>query len=89
MSAVILKNIICGERPCDIYIKDDRIAAISPAGPDRAPWGEEVKAEIMDCTGKHALPGLVNSHTHAAMTLLRGIGEDIFFSDWIDKIWVE
>lgn len=89
MSAVILKNIICGERPCDIYIKDDRIAAILPAGPDRAPWGEEVEAEVVDCTGKHALPGLVNSHTHAAMTLLRGIGEDICFSDWIDKIWVE
>ena len=43
--------------------------------------------EIIDCTGKAAVPGFVNMHTHAAMSLMRGLGEDMVFGDWIDRIW--
>ncbi len=37
----------------------------------------------------HALlPGLINSHTHAAMTLMRGIADDLHLMDWLAKhIW--
>ncbi len=37
----------------------------------------------------HALiPGLVNAHTHAAMTLLRGYADDLSLDDWLnDHIW--
>ena len=35
-----------------------------------------------------AVPGLVNTHTHAAMTLLRGYGDDMLLQDWLSqKIW--
>ncbi|UCC27999.1 MAG: amidohydrolase [Candidatus Bathyarchaeota archaeon] len=38
--------------------------------------------------GKVALPGLVNCHTHVAMTLFRGIAEDRPFDEWWEKtIW--
>lgn len=34
------------------------------------------------------LPGLVNSHTHAAMSLLRGIADDLKLAEWLTKhIW--
>jgi len=34
------------------------------------------------------LPGLVNAHTHAAMTLLRGIADDVTLKDWLEQhIW--
>src|SRR5690242_12802981 len=40
--------------------------------------------------GEHfiALPGLVNTHTHAAMTLLRGYADDMALEPWlVGKIW--
>ena len=43
--------------------------------------------EIVDCAGKVAVPGFVNMHTHAGMSMMKGIGEDIAFHEWIDKIW--
>src|SRR5690349_12866971 len=38
---------------------------------------------------QHAvMPGLVNTHTHAAMTLLRGIADDLPLMDWLQNhIW--
>ncbi len=31
------------------------------------------------------LPGLINTHTHAAMSLLRGIADDVKLQDWLEK----
>ncbi|MGD0435630.1 MAG: amidohydrolase [Bryobacteraceae bacterium] len=31
------------------------------------------------------LPGLINTHTHAAMSLLRGIADDLHLQDWLEK----
>ena len=43
---------------------------------------------ILDGAGMIALPGLVNSHTHAAMTLLRGYADDLPLMEWLtEKIW--
>ncbi|MFP4482478.1 MAG: amidohydrolase [Thermovirgaceae bacterium] len=46
-------------------------------------------AEIVKCEGRKALlPGFVNSHTHAAMTLLRGLGEERPLKEWLEeRIW--
>jgi 5-methylthioadenosine/S-adenosylhomocysteine deaminase len=42
----------------------------------------------IDGRGKALIPGLINTHTHAAMTLLRGIGDDMALMPWLkDKIW--
>ncbi|MCL4812379.1 MAG: amidohydrolase [Vicinamibacteraceae bacterium] len=48
-----------------------------PAPPDL------VAAERLDCTGLAVMPGLVNAHTHAAMTLLRGIADDLRLDVWL------
>lgn len=41
-----------------------------------------------DMSGKLLLPGLVNCHTHASMTLLRGVGTDLPLQKWLfDEIF--
>ena len=40
-------------------------------------------AQVMDCGGKVLMPGLVNAHTHAAMTLLRGLADDLRLDVWL------
>jgi len=43
---------------------------------------------VIDADGAVALPGFVNTHTHAAMTLLRGYADDMILQDWLSqKIW--
>jgi len=39
--------------------------------------------EVIDCTGKFVLPGLVNAHTHVPMTLLRGLADDLRLDVWL------
>ena len=40
-------------------------------------------AETIDCGGRVVMPGLVNAHTHAAMTLLRGLADDLRLDVWL------
>jgi len=40
----------------------------------------------IDGRGKLLMPGLINAHTHIAMTLLRGIAEDIPLDEWLEKV---
>ncbi|AGY53627.1 5-methylthioadenosine/S-adenosylhomocysteine deaminase [Bacteroidales bacterium CF] len=79
MPALLIKNVILNNERKDIYIKDGRIETIS---------GKlELEADrVIDGRGKYAIPGFVNMHTHAAMTLMRGIGEDISLMDWLQNI---
>jgi 5-methylthioadenosine/S-adenosylhomocysteine deaminase len=39
--------------------------------------------EVLDCGGKALIPGLVNAHTHASMTLLRGLEDDSRLDVWL------
>ena len=39
--------------------------------------------ETIDCKGRVVLPGLVNAHTHAPMTLLRGLADDLRLDVWL------
>lgn len=67
-----------------IHVDAGRISYVGPAGdapefePDRTLGGEHLVA----------LPGLVNTHTHTGMTLLRGYADDMALEDWLQKrIW--
>ena len=45
-------------------------------------------AELVDRPGHLLIPGLVNAHTHAAMTLLRGLADDLTLMDWLQHhVW--
>jgi 5-methylthioadenosine/S-adenosylhomocysteine deaminase len=57
-----------------------------------APMAELTLADeydrVIDAAGKMVLPGLINTHTHSAMTLLRGYADDMPLDSWLqDKIW--
>ena len=42
----------------------------------------------MDGSGKIVMPGLINTHTHVAMALLRGISDDVPLMEWLEQhIW--
>src|SRR3712207_5215167 len=41
--------------------------------------------ERIDATGMVAMPGLVNTHTHAPMVLFRGLADDLALMEWLNK----
>ncbi len=67
---------------CDVSIGGGTIVSIEP-------HGEDVMARtVIDGRGKALMPGLVNAHAHSAMTLLRGVAEDVPVEAWFnDIIW--
>ncbi len=66
----------------DILIEEGKVAKI---GRDLA---DENDGEVIDGRGKLAIPGLINGHTHLAMTLLRGYADDMELMPWLtEKIW--
>jgi len=62
-----------------------RILDILPTGAARARYTADCEHEL----DRHLLiPGLVNAHTHAAMSLLRGLADDIPLQEWLNShIW--
>ena len=66
----------------NILIDGKRIAGF-PETADGVPYDE-----IIDGKGMLALPGLVNTHTHVAMTLFRSYADDLALMDWLQNmIW--
>jgi 5-methylthioadenosine/S-adenosylhomocysteine deaminase len=43
--------------------------------------------KIIQAHGKVIIPGLINAHSHVAMTLLRGYVEDLVLYKWLEKVW--
>ena len=87
MAKLLIKNaeIISAKDTGKYYIgiEDNLIKTIS----QELPQGFE-SAEVIDADGKIAVPGMVNTHTHAAMTLLRSYADDMVLMDWLqNKIW--
>lgn len=81
MSTILIKNISVNSLTRDIFINDNIIESVSEKCNNHA----EI---VIDGTGCAAIPGLINMHTHAAMTMMRGIGEDMSLHDWLsNKIW--
>ena len=64
-----------------VVIEDGKISEI----------GKETKESaetIIDAKNSVVMPGLVNTHTHAAMTLFRGYADDMQLAEWLEKcIW--
>ncbi len=72
-----------------ILVEGQRIQAVGRASEVVQQYPQQVEAsEVIDGTGMVALPGLVNVHTHAAMTLMRGYADDMPLMPWLqEKIW--
>jgi 5-methylthioadenosine/S-adenosylhomocysteine deaminase len=70
-----------------VVVEDNRIHSLASIDEVRQlPCYAE--AQVVDLPGHALLPGLVNSHTHASMSLLRGIADDLPLMDWLSNhIW--
>ena len=80
--SILIKNVLYQDKLTDVLIEDNRIARI--ASGISAPAG----AEVLDGTDKAIIPGFINTHTHASMTLFRGYGDDLPLMTWLeDYIW--
>ena len=62
----------------DIAIRGDTIIEVGPNLADTY-----ISSEVLDAGGKLVMPGLVNAHNHAAMTLFRGLADDLDLMDWL------
>ncbi len=82
MNSIIIKNIILDGKKKNVFIEGNKIKKI----------GENLNLrakEKIDGKGEKAIiPGLINCHTHVAMALFRGNGDDLSLKEWLEKkIW--
>jgi 5-methylthioadenosine/S-adenosylhomocysteine deaminase len=68
-----------------VAVDHDRIVAVLPIAQARAAYAPRERVEL----GEHVLiPGLINTHTHNPMTLLRGLADDLPLMVWLQQhIW--
>jgi 5-methylthioadenosine/S-adenosylhomocysteine deaminase len=65
-----------------VAVRGDTIIAV---GSRAEIEGQFDAAKIIDARGALVLPGLINGHAHAAMSLFRGIADDLTLDDWLQK----
>lgn len=61
----------------DIYIENDKIAAIGTKPADF------IADKVIDGNQKMVIPGLINAHTHSYMGFMRNTADDLSFMDWL------
>lgn len=73
-----------------VGIEDERIAFVSDNRKEADEFlaGHKGDCTCIDAAGKVVMPGLINTHTHVAMALLRGISDDVPLMEWLEQhIW--
>jgi 5-methylthioadenosine/S-adenosylhomocysteine deaminase len=84
--SILIAGVLVDGKRADIFVNDDGTIGSVGEGIRKEYSGEA--DVIIDGDGAIALPGLVNTHTHAAMSLLRGYADDMILQDWLSqKIW--
>ena len=73
-------------RDMDVRIDGARIVSVVNSGASGGA-DEAVKdgERVIDGRGKLLMPGFYNTHTHLPMTLMRGYGENMSLTDWLEK----
>ncbi|MEO0574770.1 MAG: TRZ/ATZ family hydrolase [Pseudomonadota bacterium] len=68
-----------------IAIQDGKIVAVGDADTVTAAWQS---SHVVERPSGIVIPGLINAHTHASMSLLRGVADDLPLAQWLQtKIW--
>lgn len=81
MTSLLLKNVTLDGAVTNILVRDGRFADLH-ADADAA------ADEVYDASNQAIVPSFFNTHTHAAMTLLRGYADDMPLFTWLnDHIW--
>src|SRR5215212_10325221 len=66
--------------PGAVAVKGDSILAVGNEDEIKREYSAE---ETIDCNHKTLMPGLINAHTHAPMSLLRGLADDLRLDVWL------
>ena len=78
---ILIRDILAvlpgGTEVCSVYISSGCIASVTTA-PDGFTADKTING-----TGKMLIPGFINAHTHAAMTIFRNCADDLLFNDWL------
>lgn len=64
----------------DVVIENDVIISVGPT------FNGTADREI-DATGDIVMPGMVNTHTHVAMSVMKGVVDDLTFPDFLNKVF--
>jgi len=84
--SILIADVQVDGRVADIFVNND--GTIGAIGEGIRKRHRDEADLVIDGNGAIALPGLVNTHTHAAMSLLRGYADDMILQDWLSqKIW--
>lgn len=83
MNSIIIRNGLIDGKKQDLLIEGNRIKSI--ALDISCPHPDTIE---IDATDKAVVPGMANCHTHCAMTLFRGYGDDLPLMKWLEEyIW--
>jgi len=79
--SLLIKNVLLDGRKCNLLVLDGRFECMDAS--------DNAEAEhVLDGSGTAILPAFYNTHTHAAMTLLRGYGDDNPLHVWLKEyVW--
>jgi len=81
MDSILIKNVLHKDAKTNIFIEGNRIKAIGVPSDKNA-------SQVIEADGKAILPAFYNTHTHAAMNLLRGYADDMPLQEWLTEwIW--
>ncbi|MER6358257.1 amidohydrolase [Streptomyces sp. NPDC001634] len=69
-----------------VAVRDGEILAVGGARELRARYPADSVGTVIDAGGCLVLPGLVNTHTHLAMTLLRGRADDVTLQGFLERV---
>ncbi|MDR1404205.1 MAG: amidohydrolase family protein [Candidatus Methanoplasma sp.] len=64
----------------DVVIENEKITSVGGR------YGGSADTDI-DASGDIVMPGLINTHTHVAMSVMRGAADDISFPNFIDRVF--
>jgi len=92
VAALIVPRWIAPVRPQGALLEGHAIAiegsVIRAVLPEAEAFARYRAAEVVRLPNHLLIPGLVNAHTHAAMALLRGVGDDLPLQRWLtERIW--
>ncbi|MFZ5955706.1 MAG: amidohydrolase [Nanoarchaeota archaeon] len=79
--SILIRNVLFNGNETNILIKENKISKIGIGI-------NEPRDLIIEGKNKVIIPGFVNTHSHAAMSLLRGYADDMPLKEWLEtKIW--
>lgn len=93
MTPIVFRDVdvLTGEEPsvlrgATVVVDEGRIRRVDPPGGGENAWPPG--ARVISGRGRALLPGAVNLHNHAAMTLFRGFADDMSLMPWLTtRIW--